>query len=66
MSYKIIYESGFGDRVISLRLASTLRGTPIKSKRQFQRAVETNKDILKESLAEFPRIFVDRISGLCR
>ena len=62
----IIYESGFGDRVISLRLASTLRGTPIKSKRQFQRAVETNKDILKESLAEFPRIFVDRISGLCR
>ena len=57
----IIFESGFSDRVVSQRLASALRGLPFKSKLQFQRIAKANKNILMETLAEFPRIFVDRM-----
>lgn len=60
----IIYESGFADRVISLRLASELHGIRIKTKRQFQRTAQKRKDILMEVLNEFPQIFLDRMAEL--
>ncbi len=60
----IIYESGFSDRVISLKLAAELRGIRIKTKRQFQRAGKKNKDSLMEVLNEFPKIFSDRMTEL--
>jgi len=60
----IIYESGFADRVISLRLAAALRGIPLKNKRQFQRVAREHKDMLVEILTNFPRIFSDRMSEI--
>lgn len=60
----IIYESGFSDRVVSLRLAAELLGIRIKTKRQLQKAVKTRKDNLMEALSEFPAIFSDRMSEL--
>lgn len=60
----IIYESGFGDRVISLRLAAVLSGVPIKNKRQFQKVAKERKDVLMETLTGFPRIFSDRVSEI--
>jgi replicative superfamily II helicase len=53
----IIYESGFGDRVISLRLAAILKGTPFKNKRQLRKVATENKSELMEALAGFPRVF---------
>ncbi len=60
----IIYEAGFADRAVALKLASELAGIRIKTKRQFQRAVQTRRDILLEVLTEFPRVFFDRMSEL--
>jgi|SRR5665648_58981 len=60
----IIYESGFADRVVSLKLAAELAGIPIKTKRQFQRVAKKRKENLLEVLIGFPRIFSDRISEL--
>lgn len=60
----IIYESGFGDRVISLRLAAALRGLSIRNKRQFQRVAKERKDSLMEVLTGFPKIFSDRMAEI--
>jgi len=60
----IIYEAGFSDRVVSLKLAAELAGNPIKTKRQFQRVAKKRKDDLMEVLIGFPRIFSDRMSEL--
>lgn len=60
----IIYESGFADRVISLKLAAELREVRIKTKRQFQRTAKKRRDSLMEVLIEFPKIFFDRIFEL--
>lgn len=60
----IIYESGFGDRVISLKLAAELRGISIKTKRKFQKVVKERKDNLLGVLTGFPRVFSDRMSEL--
>jgi len=60
----IIYESGFGDRVISLKLAAELRGISIKTKRHFRRVAKDRKNSLMEALTGFPRIFSDRLSEL--
>lgn len=60
----IIYEFGFGDRVVSLKLATELRGIPIKTKRKFLRVAKERKDNLLEVLIGFPRIFSDRMSEL--
>lgn len=60
----IIYESGFADRVVSLKIAAELEGITIKTKRQFQRVAKERKDNLLKVLTEFPRIFYDRISEL--
>lgn len=60
----IIYESGFADRVISLKLAAELRGIRIKTKRQFQRTAQKRRDSLMEVLNEFPKIFSDRMTEL--
>lgn len=60
----IIYESGFADRVISLKLAAELPGIPIKTKRQFQRVVKKRRNNLLEALTGFPKIFSDRMSEL--
>lgn len=60
----IIYEAGFADRVIALKLAAELRGIRIKTKKQFQRTAQKRKDSLMEVLNEFPKIFSDRMSEL--
>ncbi len=60
----IIYESGFADRVVSLKLATELPGIPIKTKKQFQRVTKERKDKLLKALNGFPRIFYDTISGM--
>ena len=60
----IIYEAGFSDRVIALRLAAALRGTTIKNKRQFQRIAKDSKEALLEILTEFPKIFFDRMAEI--
>lgn len=60
----IIYESGFADRIVALKLADELSGIPIKSKRQFHREAQKRKENLLESLADFPKIFSDEISEL--
>lgn len=60
----IIYESGFADRVVSLKLAAELLGIRIKTKSQFRRAVKKRRDDLMEVLSEFPAIFSDRMSEL--
>ena len=60
----IIYESGFADRVVSLKLATELRGIRITTKGQFQAAARKRKGALMEILSEFPRVFSDRMSEL--
>jgi len=60
----IIYESGFADRVISLKLAAELPGIQIKTKRQFQKISKKRRDDLLEVLTGFPKIFSDRMSEL--
>ncbi|NJD01639.1 MAG: hypothetical protein FIA99_03330 [Ruminiclostridium sp.] len=60
----IIYESGFADRVVSLKLTAELAGIPVKTKRKFQRVAKERKDNLLEVLTGFPRIFSDRMSEL--
>lgn len=60
----IIYETGFADRVVSLKLAAELAGNPIKTKRQFQRVAKKRKDILLGVLIDFPKVFFDRMSEL--
>jgi len=60
----IIYESGFADRVVSLKLAAELPGILIKTKRQFQRVLKKRRDNLLEVLTGFPKIFSDRMSEL--
>ena len=60
----IIYEAGFADRVVSLKLTAELPRIPIKTKRQFQRIAKKRKDNLLEVLTGFPRIFYDRMSEL--
>jgi POLQ-like helicase len=60
----IIYEAGFADRVVSLKIAAELEGFSIKTKRQFQRVAKKRKDNLLEVLTGFPRIFSDRMSEL--
>lgn len=60
----IIYESGFADRVISLKISTELLGIRIKTKKQFQAAARKRKDALLEVLSEFPRVFSDRMSEL--
>lgn len=57
----IIYESGFGDRAIALKLAAEMSGIPIKNRRRFESIVRQNKDGLMGVLEGFPRIFSDRI-----
>jgi len=60
----IIYELGFADRVVSLKLAAELKGISVKTKKQFQRIAKERKDSLLEVLIGFPRLFSDRISEL--
>lgn len=60
----IIYESGFADRVVSLKLAAELPGIPIKTKKQFQRVSKQRKDKLLQALTEFPKIFYDTMSEM--
>lgn len=60
----IIYESGFSDRVISLKISSELLGIRIKTKKQFQEAAKKRKAALMEVLSEYPRVFFDRMSEL--
>lgn len=60
----IIYEAGFADRVISLKLAAELPGISIKTKRQFQRVSKKRKDKLLEVLIGFPRLFYDIMSEM--
>lgn len=60
----IIYESGFADRIISLKLAAELHGIRIETKKQFQRAAKEKKDILAEVLSEFPQIFHENLKNL--
>lgn len=60
----LIYELGFGDRAISLRLATILQGDSFTSKKQFQRAALKNKDKLMEALDGFPKVFSDRMVEL--
>lgn len=60
----IIYESGFADRVVSLKLTAELPGISIKTKRQFQRVSKKRKDRLLEVLTGFPRIFYDTMSEM--
>ncbi len=58
----IIYESGFADRVISLKLAAELRGIRIKTKKHFQRVSKKRREDLLKVLTGFPKIFLDRMS----
>ena len=60
----IIYESGFSDRVISLKLATELHGISINTKRRFKKIAKNRKDGLMEVLADFPTIFSDRMSEM--
>lgn len=60
----IIYEAGFADRVVSLKLADELSAYNIKTMRQFQRIAKQNKDKLLNVLTEFPKIFIDRMIEL--
>jgi replicative superfamily II helicase len=60
----IIYESGFSDRVVSLRIADELEEFHIKTKREFQEAAKKRKETLMGVLYEFPRVFYDKISAL--
>lgn len=60
----IIYELGFADRVVSLKLAAELKGISIKTKKQFQIVAKERKDSLLEVLTGFPRLFSDRMSEL--
>ena len=57
----IIYESGFEDRVISLKLADALTKAPILSKRQFVKLVKSNKNYLLDILSPYPRLFTDKV-----
>lgn len=54
----IIYEAGFADRVVSLKLAAELAGNTIKTKRQFQIIAKQKKDKLLCALADFPKRFL--------
>ena len=60
----IIYESGFPDRVIALRISAELLGIRIKTKGQFQEAAKKRKETLMEVLSEFPRVFSDKMREL--
>ena len=60
----IIYESGFSDRAISLKISTELLGIRIKTKKQFQEAAKKRKAALMEVLSEYPRVFFDRMSEL--
>lgn len=60
----IIYEAGFADRVVSLKLATELTGITVKTKRQFQRIAKERKEKLLEILTGLPRLFSDRMSEL--
>lgn len=55
----IIYESGFADRTVSLRLAAELRGSVIKNKRQFYKIARLKKKNLMEALIGLPKVFSD-------
>jgi len=60
----VIYEAGFADRVVSLKLEAELTRFSVKNKRQFQRIAKERKDKLLEVLTGFPRLFSDRMSEL--
>ena len=57
----IIYETGFGDRTITLKISAELSDIPIKNKRGLQSIARENKDSLMDVLEGFPKIFFDRI-----
>ena len=60
----IIYEAGFADRVVSLKLAAAIQGTTTKNKRQLQNVMRDKKDILMQVVAGFPKIFSDRLAEI--
>lgn len=60
----VIYESGFSDRVISLRLSEKLRGFRISTKKQFKEIAHEQKEVLMDMLSDYPQIFSDRMSEL--
>lgn len=60
----IIYELGFADRVVSLKLAAELTGISVITKKKFQRVAKERKDKLLEVLTGFPRLYSDKMSKL--
>lgn len=60
----IIYESGFQDRVISLKISAELAGIRIRTKKQFEEVAKKRKDVLMEALSEFPTVFSDKMIEL--
>lgn len=60
----IIYESGFSDRAISLRLSEKLKGFRIATKKQFKEIAHEQKEVLMDILSDYPQIFSDRMSEL--
>lgn len=59
-----IYESGFNDRVVALKLATALRGVEIKNKQHFKKIANNNRSILLDVIADFPSIYTDRLENL--
>lgn len=60
----VIYESGFADRTVSLKLAAVLRGSVIKNKRQFYKIARLKKKNLLEALIGLPKIFSDYMAKI--
>jgi POLQ-like helicase len=60
----VTYESGFQDRVISLKISAELAGIRIRTKKQFEEVAKKRKDVLMEALSEFPTVFSDKMIEL--
>lgn len=59
-----IYELGFADRVISQKIADEISEFDCSTKKKTKFAIKSNKEKLKELLANYPSYFIDRLEKI--
>ena len=59
-----VYELGFADRIISQKIADEISEFDCSTKKKAKSAIKSNREKLKELLANYPSYFIDRLEKL--
>ena len=59
-----IYELGFADRIISQKIADKISEFDCSTKKKIKSAIKSNREKLKELLANYPSYFIDRLEKI--